>query len=377
MRKISILLICIGLSTFACKHKKDDNGSITKTVQADRSPLVKNWGNNVMMPRIDAFNTSVNAFDSEVQVFVGAPSLDNLKALRIKFFDAYTKWQYVAPLDFGPSSNATILLETTTVNAFPSDTTLIKNKISQGATTITSTSGANYSGFPAIDYLLYAKSNTDQQIVDLFTSTPARGDLLKSISARIKTQTTAVNQGWIAGGGNFITLYTDNTGLDLSSSTSQTINMMVADLENVKNYKLGLPISISQNVVVSKTDVHPFSCEAYHSDSSLVLAKASIESLRLEYMGISSQDVDGYGLDDYLEAIGKSSLNSQIKTQIALVQTKLNAISDPISIAVQNADGKQKVNDAYTESLNLLTLLKVDLASAVGVMISYGDQDGD
>jgi len=364
----------VSLSLLTCKHKTDSGSS---TVQADRKPLVENLGNNVIQPRIDALNASTTAFDTEVQLFTGSPSLPGLATLRTKFFIAYKNWEYVAPFDFGPASNATITLETTVINAFPSDTAVIKTKISQGVTSIPVSNSAAYSGFPAIDYLLYGKSLTDQQIVDSFTVSSNRCNYLKTLSAEIKDKAHATYQGWIPASGNFIALYTGSTGLDLSSSTSQTINMMIADLENVKNYKLGLPINISKNVVINTTDVRPFSCEAYHSDSSLVLAKASIESLRILYMGISAQGTDGPGFDDYLEAIGRSSLDSQIKTQIALVQTKLNAISDPISIAVQNANGKQKVQDAYTESLNLLTLLKVDLASAVGVMISYGDTDGD
>ena len=109
---------------------------------------------------------------------------------------------------------------------------------------------------------------------------------------------------------------------------------MVSDIENCKNYKLGIPLNYVHNVVIDPNSVNLFKTEAYHSDSSLVLIKSSIESIRLLYMGISPQGINGQGFDDYLEAIGRKALNVQIKNQIELVQTKLDAIGEPISVAV-------------------------------------------
>jgi predicted lipoprotein len=372
--KFLILFAGICVCILSCKSKDDHSSSL---VQADRKPLVENLGNNVILPRYAALNTSINDFDTEVQSFVASPSITGLEALRTRFFDAYKKWEYAAQFNFGPASVSTVMLQTETVNVFPSDTTLIRTKIAQGITTIPVTSSTTYSGFPAIDYLLYGKRLTEQQIVDSFTVAAKRCNVLKAVSASLKTKINTTYLNWTASGTNFVNLYTNNTGLDLGSSTSQTINMMVADLENCKNYKLGIPLNIVHNTVIDVNVVNPFKTEAYHSDSSLVLLKASVEAIRLLYMGISAQGIDGKGFDDYLEAIGRTALNVQIKNQIELVQTKLNAIGEPISIAVTTPAGKQKVTEAYNEAQNLLTVLKVDFASAVGVIISYGDTDGD
>ena len=303
-----------------------------------------------------------------------------MTALRIKLFNAYTKWEYVKQFNFGPASTITVMLQTETVNVFPSDTALIRTKIAQGITTIPSTSSTTYSGFPAIDYLLYGKILTDQQIVDSFIVAPAaakRCTYLKAVSASLKSKINTTYLNWTANGTNFVNLYRNNTGIDLGSSASQTINMMVADIENCKNFKLGIPLNYAHNVVIDATVANPFKRKSYHSDSSLVLMKASIEFLRLLYMGISPQGINGQGFDDYLEDIGRTALSVQIKNEIELVQTKLDVIGDSISVGVQNPAGKQKVLDSYIETQNLLTLLKVDFASAVGVIISYGDTDGD
>lgn len=377
MNKISIVFIGICILLSACKKKKDEDSTVK---HADRMPLVSNLGYNIIFPRYLNLQTSFNEFDSEVQTFTASPSTDGLKTLRTKFFKAYMDWEYVAQFEFGPAIASTTMLQTKSVNAFPSDTALIKSKIKAGMTNIPVTASAAYSGFPAIDYLLYGKSLTDQQIVDSFSvssQATKRCGFLKAVSSNLKTRISDTYKNWTSLGANFIVLYTSNTGLDLGSSTSQTINMMIADLENVKNYKLGVPLNISQNVVVDNAIVNPFKCEAYHSDSSLLLAKASLEAIRRVYMGITNDGVDAIGFDDYLKSIDQTQLNVKIQNQILLVQKKLNEIPAPISIAIQNPTGKQSVQTAYTEMLNLLTLLKVDFASAVGVMISYGDTDGD
>lgn len=377
MSKFAVLLAGMYVCMLSCKSTDDKPSSI---VQADRKPLVENLGNNVILPRYEALNISINEFDTEVQSFAASPSLAGLEALRAKFFIAYKKWEYAAQFNFGPASASTVMLQTESINVFPSDTALIKTKISQGVTTFPLTSSSTYSGFPAIDYLLYGKSLTAQQIVDSFNVSAAaskRCNYLKSLSANLKTKIYTTYTNWTANGTNFVHLYTNNTGIDLGSSTSQTINMMVSDLENCKNYKLGIPLNIVHNAEIDPNVVNPFKTEAYHSDSSLVLLQASIEAIRKLYMGISPQGVDGYGFDDYLEAIGRTALNVQIKNQIELVQTKMDLIGQPISLAVANPAGKQKVQNAYTETQNLLTLLKVDFASAVGIIISYGDTDGD
>jgi uncharacterized protein len=369
-----ILLIVVCASIFACKPN-DDSSNPSK--QADRRPLVENLGDSCILPRYQSLNIAMNTFALEVDVFVANPSLTNLTTLRTKFLDVYTKWEYVAPFNFGPAAASNVMLDTRTVNVFPTDTIAIATKIIQGVATVPQTSSTTYSGFPAIDFLLYGNILTDEQVVDSFAMSINRCNYLKALCTHIKSKANTASLNWATGGSNFNNLYRNNTGLDLGSSTSQTINMMVYDIENCKNFKLGIPLNISQNTVIDPNVVNPSKSEGYYSESSTVLLLASIESIRTLYMGISTTGVDGYGFDDYLIAIDRAALNTQIKFQLNVVQTKLNAIGEPIAVAVQYPAGKQKVVDAYNETQNLLTLLKVDFASAVGILISYGDTDGD
>jgi len=53
----------------------------------------------------------------------------------------------------------------------------------------------------------------------------------------------------------------------------------------------------------------------------------------------------------------------------------MQALPEPLSSAVQS--GATAVTDAYTEIRKMTVLYKVDMCSALGVKISFQDDDGD
>ena len=85
------------------------------------------------------------------------------------------------------------------------------------------------------------------------------------------------------------------------------------------------------------------------------------------------------GLDDYMDFTnaqqGGSLLSDVIDNQFAEIITALNGLNDPLSneVVVNNAQGLQ----AYDKLQQLVPLIKVDMTSALGVLITYQDNDGD
>jgi hypothetical protein len=64
-----------------------------------------------------------------------------------------------------------------------------------------------------------------------------------------------------------------------------------------------------------------------------------------------------------------------IKNQFATATTKLQALTDPLSDNIKN--NNTAVTAAYTELQKLTVLLKTDMPSSMGILITYGDNDGD
>jgi predicted lipoprotein len=69
------------------------------------------------------------------------------------------------------------------------------------------------------------------------------------------------------------------------------------------------------------------------------------------------------------------TLNQAIKDQFTLAKNKLALIPDPLS--TQMTSNAPAVDAAYMELVKLLVLLKTDMTSALGVVITYQDGDGD
>ena len=85
------------------------------------------------------------------------------------------------------------------------------------------------------------------------------------------------------------------------------------------------------------------------------------------------------GLDDYMDFVGathgSNTLSTSINNQLEAIINKIDALNDPLSNEI--LANKPSVEEAYTELQKLVPYLKVDMTSALGVLITYQDNDGD
>jgi predicted lipoprotein len=230
---------------------------------------------------------------------------------------------------------------------------------------------------PALDYLLHGDGLTDQQVLDLFTVPSAaanRRQYLSAVTGEIKTKTDNVRNGWISSGGNYISSFVSNTGSDVGGSIGILVNQLNYDFELTKNARMGIPLGKKSMGVAL-----PEKSEALYGGYSISLALGHLRNVENIYLGRTASGINGIGFDDYLNHVGAQyaggSLNDAIISRIASARTKLMAIPVPLSEAVlSHAD---MVDQAYADLQQLVVLLKVDMPSALGVLITYQDNDGD
>jgi len=82
----------------------------------------------------------------------------------------------------------------------------------------------------------------------------------------------------------------------------------------------------------------------------------------------------GAGLEGYLKHLN-ASLAERVKGQIETTLTAVQAVGAPFEQAVPA--NRAPVEDAYQKTHALEVLCKVDLASALGVTITFNSNDGD
>jgi predicted lipoprotein len=68
-------------------------------------------------------------------------------------------------------------------------------------------------------------------------------------------------------------------------------------------------------------------------------------------------------------------LNDVIQANFASAVSGLQAIPDPFSVTIQS--NAAPANAVYAVYQQLVVLFKTDLASGLGILITFGDNDGD
>ena len=374
-RKMKFILSVLFLFVFFTKCKNDkEEDEITPDNSFDKAGMLSNIGGQIIIPAYKDFKTSIDSLQYFNNLFVLNSSLINLTNLQTQFIQAYKQFQYVSTFEFGPADAE---LFRASLNVFPCDTSEINTKITTGSMSLSSVSDVDSKGFPAVDFLLYGAQHDNNDILIKFTThadAANRKNYLTAIVNELKTKTDIVNTGWKLSAGNYISTFKSSTGSDVGSSIGLLVNQLNFDFELLKNARIGIPLG-KRTLGVAL----PEKVEGFYNQQSVALVLQQLNSIENIYLGRNKQNVDGLGLDDYLVHVNAQHtsglLNDAIKNKFTSAKNKLALITDPLSQAVIN--NPTIVDAAYMELQQLVVLLKVDMPSALGVLITYQDNDGD
>jgi len=369
--KLLFLLAIAFVTVFFVQCKENDPSPDSKF---DKAGMLRNIGENVIIPAYSDLKISVDSLHYISNLFIASTSPENLLHLQQAFQKAYLNFQSVSVFEFGP---ADLELIRPNFNTFPCDTSEINSKIQAGNFTLSTIADLDVKGFPGLDYLLFGSSHNNQVVISKFTTdvnAEKRKSYLTALIKELKNKADIVNSAWSPTGGNYITTFKNNTGTDVGSSLGLLVNQLNFDYETLKNFKIGIPLGKK-----SLGTTFPSKVEAFYSQSSIELAKQHLKAIENLYLGRSKQGSDGLGLDDYLlhnqSQYNGSSLSDAIKSQLSKAYSKLNLIPDPLSETIINNPGV--VDSAYNELQKLVVFFKTDMPSALGVLITYQDNDGD
>jgi predicted lipoprotein len=373
MKKITPLLIALFTVIFLadCKKKKTSEEDQPED-SFDKSGMLANYADNVILPNLQTAKNSLDSFALAYNTFSQNKTTANLNAARQAYARAYSCYQHISLFEFGPSENEIIRAN---LDTYPTDTAHVKSNIAAGAYDLSQANNISAKGFPAIDFLLYGKNMSDASVVALFdtdANAANRNAYVNNCLSDMQGKLNNVISSWNSGyRGTFVS----STGSDIGSSLGYLINQLNFEIDLMKNAKVGIPLGKKSLGVAL-----PEKCEAvYASNISVKLIKECLLNIEDTYLGRSASGSDGLGIDDYLDALkaqhNSGSLNDAIKNQFALTKSKLALVSEPLSTSV--VSDAATVDAAYVEMVKLLVLLKTDAPSALGIVITYQDGDGD
>jgi predicted lipoprotein len=345
-----------------------DNGGET-TDDFDRTDLLINLADGFIFPALNDFQTRITALDNAVADFNTDPSSTTLNQLRTTFESAYLSFQNVNMFEFGPAENISFRAN---VNTYPADITNIATLISSGSYNLDAISNFDSKGLPAFDYILFGLTNSDNELIDLFSTDIDKEkykQFLADIAADLLNKANAVLSAWTDG---YQTEFKNNKTNDVGSSISVFVNAYIQHYENrFRTLKIGLPVGVFSIEGFS----FPELCEGLYAENSVALIQENFNQLEQLYYGNSDNGINTVGIQEYLIGVDAGEVDEVIQTKLNAIKTALNNLTNPLSEQV--VSDRTTVVGVYNEIQKLVPTLKADMASALSIQITYTDTDGD
>jgi predicted lipoprotein len=337
-------------------------------VNFDRPAMLENYGNNIILPAFEEMQSAVNELETAAENFEEERTSEQLENLQSALKDARLAWQDVSPFQFGPSESQ---LLRASLNTYPVDNQKVDDRISSGNYNFGTIDSRDAAGLPALGYLIHGIGQNNEESVSMYTTDLDADNrmsyLLNNISF-IKEQIDTTTSEWQESGGDYIGTFLseDNAGTDVGSSLGMLINSYVMHYERfLRDGKIGIPAGVR-----SAGTPRPVATEAYYGGYSLELAIANLEQVERIFTG-----ANGRGLDDNLQALDAEDLSQEIQSQIDEAQSELENLNDPLSEQIE--ENNDPVLKAFEEMQQVVTLVKADMTSVLGITITYQDNDGD
>lgn len=362
-------------SNYDNKAKKDDGSCLLNSVgNYDRAEMLSNLADNYIIPAYTNYELAVTNLKNKVDAFKTTPSITSLQEVRLEWKQACNDWQAVAFIDFGPALDISLKSQT---NIYPTDTAVINANIASGTYDLQIPSNFDAKGFQALDFLLFGTGNNDQETVDYFNNTTEAKNYLTAVTDELKSNATTVLNNWSSTYKN--SFKNNNTDNSQGSAVSNLVNALSAHYETyIRKGKVGLPAGVFNGFSQQPMPGH---VEGLYSGYSFEFSTSVMQAINKYIKGNHfTTNAPGQGLDDYINFVAAKDANGNglettINSQITTIITALNGHSNPLSDEVTN--NNSQVLATYQEMQKLVPMIKVDLTSALGVLVTYQDNDGD
>lgn len=362
MKKLHFLVILIPI-VFACTEEGID----PNISDFDRQPILRHTADSLIIPSYLNLNNSINDFKNDLQSAGDTLSIEEIENLRLKWQSTTLNWKKAEVFNFGPISDLNLhsSIGTWPVNSFAIDNTLMDQNalIDFDINTLTD----NQKGLATIEYILFNK-DVDELLAD-FNTNSNRRKYIELILIDLENSINTVYNSWVSEGGNYRQVFIENDGNDVGSSMTFLANNMIILQELVKNFKVATPLGLRSGGLKD-----PELVESPYARISIQQMEANLEMIEEIFTGGEND-----GFDVYLDAVNaqgdSGKLSDEIKSQFRAIDAAINEIDGDLKSAIESDE--QDVMDAFIEMQKLTTLLKTDMMSSLGLLVTFSDNDGD
>lgn len=288
-----------------------------------------------------------------------------LQQARLMWYDVALAWQNTHIYDFGPADGSTGTLGQN-IATFPVDTVKMQTYVDASDTSFRNFD-RDTRGIYAIEYFLFGIENPA-------SLSSNQWDYLLALATHVHEEAANVYAAWES---SYRDQFVQSTGTDAGSSTSTLVNAYALSYEAIKNFKLGLPLGLRPG----QTQAEPDLVEAFYSGYGLELAHQHLRALEALWIGTDiSRNRNGLGFTHYLESVAEGAQLAENSVEaLNELNTMLDEIKSNRSKSLSNLieERDERLINLHNKFQEYTRFFKSDLASLLGVYITYNSGDGD
>ena len=370
--KIFISISILSIFIISCSSSSDDEQSTIP--EFDRSAVLKNYADNIIIPRLNNFRSSVDYLRESVDAYVDSPDITTYTELHNSWLEAYINWQYVEMFNIGKAEEIMFFSKT---NTYPVNEGRIQENINNEKTDLSNPNDWSCQGFPGLDYMIHGIANTENEIINQYIQNPLNGKYLKVVINELNDNTDLVLNDWNTYRNTFVN--------SVENTATSAFNMLTNDLyyfeKGLRTNKIGIPSGVFSNNPLSNKVESYYSSKNGIEDVSRDLIENALNAVDLVFQGKSSnQSPVGPSFKTYLDFIKANNVSADdigsiVVNKIQTANQKILDLNKNFINQVENDNGKMLA--AFDALQTIVVNLKTDMLSLFNVAVDYTDADGD
>lgn len=336
-----------------------------------RRELLSEWSTQLIVPLYEQLDSRAATLQESLVALCESPNEATLQDARRRWRATRVPLKQAEVFAFGPFSRSEYEQIGPQLDSWPAKNDRVEDRVA-GTALITpegiAQAGVWVKGSPVLGYLLYSTEP------DALTALQGerRCEYLQSVGAFFADRSHAIAEAWSPEAGNFAAELSGagRTGTAFSSlrdAFGEIVNRMGFTLENIRSIKVGAALGESNGGTSQ-----PNLLESRFSGRSIVDIQENLQGIEWLYFG--DEERGFRGLDVYVKEQG-ASFDAEFRAGLDAINASLQAIDGSLGDALD--DQRSAVEKIGTELTVLERLIQSDLIGALGLTVSFNDNDGD
>ena len=371
--KIFLSTAILSIILISCSSSSDDDPSAIP--EFDRSAVLVNYADNIIIPRLNNFKSSVDYLKESAYAFVDSPDLTSYTELHNSWLEAYINWQYVEMFNIGKAEEIMFFSKS---NTYPVNEGRIQENINNQKTDLSDPNDWSCQGFPGLDYMIHGLAGSEEEIINQYNQYPANGEYLKVVADELNKNTDLVINDWNTYRNTFVS--------SVENTATSAFNMLTNDFvyyfeKGLRTNKIGIPSGVfSNNPLSNKVEAY-YSSKNGIEDVSRDLIENALNAVNLVFQGKSTnQSPVGPSFKTYLDYIKTNNVSvedigSIVVNKIETANQKILGLDKNFINQVDNDNTKMLAT--FDALQTIVVNLKTDMLSLFNVAVDYTDADGD